>query len=211
VLLSRIIKEALRELESNYRRSEETYLTEGDVVASLLCSIRNLLSEDSGHLTVHAQLRPYKRTREGCMILKQVGKEIKWTAQTKANEGQLFDIAVTHLNTQHWRETHTKALEDQYRNQTTKKQGAELRYWRMLSCPVEAFKAAIEIKIRLWGNHQNIKSDIQKLAKLREVNNDCLAYCLVIDRAQNSRRVKELTEYAEKRNVHLSIPSFTTS
>lgn len=211
MLLGKIVERALVELEKDYRRFEETYLTEGDVVASLLCSLRNLLEKESGRLTVHAQLRPYKRTREGCMVLKEVKRKIEWAAQRKANEGTLLDVAVTDLNNEYWRETYTKALEDQHKNRNPRRSEIDLKYWRMLSCPVEAFKAAIEIKIRLWGNHQYIKRDIDKLAKLREMNKNCLAYCLVIDRKQNGRRVGELRKYAKNRNVHLTIPSFTDS
>jgi hypothetical protein len=170
--LKKDIERSIRQLIEDYRENELSYLTESDVVASLLGKLRERLGSDY----VHCELRPYDV--EGKFIS---GKPRKWS---KDGRGSLVDIAVI-------RKHQLKATIKEKRR----------KYWRYLSFPVESFTASIEVKIRTWRNKRNIRPDVDKLRLIKEANPDCLVYLLVLDRKASPEDIGKVRDYAKENHV----------
>ena len=76
-----------------------------------------------------------------------------------------------------------------------KDQGGSLRYWRILSYPLEAFRAAIMVKIRVKGNLLGIRKDIQVLRLLHKRNPECLPFLFICDRMSSEKNKAEIKRY----------------
>jgi len=82
-----------------------------------------------------------------------------------------------------------------------------LKYWRMLSYPVEAFRAVLEVKIRLSGIARHIEREhFPRLDAIQEKKEDCFLYYVVIDRCCNNRDCESLKKAKENyKEIYLEI------
>jgi len=192
-----IIKQSLQELEKKYCSNQKDFLTEADVVSFLISNLRKKIKEG---LRVHSQLRPFYQTEERYYVIKKEGETWGWRLQRKANEGAVFDVVVVDDYDRYFKQALEKARKDQ---------GAplNLKYWRMLSYPVEAFHAVLEVKIRLSGNVKEIgQVELPKLSAIQEKRN-CLLYYVVIDRCFKNEDRESLKKFEEnyKGRIYLEI------
>jgi hypothetical protein len=78
----------------------------------------------------------------------------------------------------------------------------------MLSYPVKAFRAVLEVKIRLSGNVKEIgQVEFPRLSAIREKKRDCLLYYVVIDRCCKNEDRESLKKFEEnyKGRIYLKI------
>lgn len=171
--LKSVIRQSIRELIEDYEDHEFSYLTEREVVASLLSGLRTRMDP----IAVHCEVRPYDD--RGKVIS---GEPLQW--MRKKGGGCTVDLAIVHKR--HLRQTVRKT---------------NRRYWRCLSFPVEAIRAAVEVKVRVWQNKRNIRPDIDKLHQILKANPKCFTYLVVLDRCASQSDLKKLHEYALRFDV----------
>lgn len=188
------IDKSLKELEKNYRQKERDFLTEADAVSTLFNILKDRLK--NANVAVHSQLRPFTQRNE-VIVFDRRRKGWYWKKQRVANEGAPFDLAIIDAGDKYWKRAEKKAMYDQ----RAKK---DLKYWRMLSYPIEAFLAAIEIKVRVWQNPPWIEKDINKLSAILKKNKKCLLYAVVLDRKANPKEVKKIEGLA-RRKKHVRV------
>jgi len=197
--MKELIETAIGNILTDYKKNEKRYTTEGDVVAHLFCELQKVF-EKREEIILHFQVRPFYKDEESKV---RVIKEGKWIEQPQANAGSVVDLAILTMgeNDKYWREAFQKAMKDQYKNKYKNKNG--LKYWRILSYPVEAFLAAIEIKVRVDKNKKRIFEDIDKLYCLKSKNPNCLSYILVLDRYASENILRSIEERAKEKEVTL--------
>jgi hypothetical protein len=183
MVLREIIEDSIEEILKDYKREERSYLTEGDVICRLFLALSHKLK-----VFVHSQMRPYARSGKDVLVI--INGE--WEKGNKANKGSLVDLAIIDTDEKFWKDAFKKAKNDQ---------GSKLRYWRILSYPVEAFLAAIEVKIRVRGNVSRIYKDIEKLVAIRKKNPKCLAYLVVLDRCATPEDLEKIGRRAANENI----------
>lgn len=140
--LTEIIENSIKELQKEYQNNKRKYLTEGDIVSTLFSKLDKMLVKTS--MSIHSQLRPYIGSPEDAYVI----QNDSWIKQDKANRGALVDLAIIDRNEVFWNESFEKAKKDQNSKQ--------LKYWRILSYPVKAFRAVIEVKIKVKRNKKRI-------------------------------------------------------
>jgi hypothetical protein len=205
------IKDSINELVIQYNRSPWSFTTESDVTNKLYSLLQGRL--DSEDAVIHSELRPFLRMSQGkepqYLVIKD-RKEPQWIGQEKANGGAMIDIVVVDGEERFRKEALEKATREQRNKEIMKlrRKGIEpiegslkLRYWRMLSYPVKAFRAAIEVKIKVSGNVSKIKNDVKKLRKIRDENRECRLYLLVLDRMAASKKLEDLKGFAKSHDV----------
>ncbi|MCK5291708.1 MAG: hypothetical protein KAR39_06805 [Thermoplasmata archaeon] len=170
--LKTTVERCIHELIRDYKDNELSYLTESDVVASLLSLLRMRLDSDS----VHCELRPYDSKKRYIS-----GKPHKWKKEAR---GCLVDIVI---------------LKKQGLKRVIRER--QRRYWRYLSFPVASFRASVEVKIRTWRNKRNIRADIDKLNLILRANPRCLVYLVVLDRYAPEADLMKVRDYAQKYKV----------
>ena len=195
VSIVEIVGEAVSQLCKKYLQREILYLSESDAVCSLF-SILNELSLSKG-LAIHSQLRPFYGSVDSAFIIKSdKNGKIEWQKQRKANEGAVVDLCVIDEDEKYWRKAYAKALRDQ--NATNR-----LKYWRILSYPVEALRVAVEVKVKVYRNIRRIRTDLDKLAKIGEKNPSCVLYLVVLDRAaEPTEALKQIKKYSKEHEVN---------
>jgi len=192
--LANIIEDAIKELINNYKKdrervSEKICLTENDVVCKLYSLLHGNLGEN---LEIHSELRPYIPKGENNVNV-DVIRNTGWEKQNGANEGAKIDLAIIDTIESYWKQAFKKAKKDQ---NWEKKEG--LKYWRILSYPLNAFRAVIEIKIKVRNNYPRIRRDIEKLKMIKKENPACLTYMVVLDRyAPFNKKAKEFLDEGE--------------
>ena len=154
-----IYKEIINQLAEKYRREENTFLTENDIVIHLA---HMLINEGK---TVHSELRPW------IPECNKIIKGDKWTELERLNRCVKVDVAVTDPNPEYLEQALTRI----------KGQRNQLKYWRILLYPLKGFKAVFEVKIRVEGNLKRIYKDIEKLNLMHRRNKDCntLSSCTI--------------------------------
>jgi hypothetical protein len=186
--LQTVIEESFKELAKKYGADPRGFLTETDVVSFLLCDLRKRL--ENQRLAVHSQLRPFWKDDGRYKVIKTRGW--RWDSQDKANDGAVFDLVIVDDDDKYFRQAVEKAKEDQ-------RCSNDLKYWRILSYPVQSFRAAIEVKIRLWQNIRFIeRNGFPKLCAIRKKNKDCLLYYLVCDQEARDEDISKLQEISKK-------------
>ncbi|MCD6474586.1 MAG: hypothetical protein J7K47_06780 [Thermoplasmata archaeon] len=197
--MKELIEKAIGNILTDYKKNEKRYTTEGDVVAHLFCELQKVFKKKE-EIILHSQVRPFDKDKESKV---RVIKEGKWIEQPQANAGSVVDLAILTMgeNDKYWEIAFEKAMKDQYKNKYKNKNG--LKYWRILSYPVEAFLAAIEIKVRVDNNKKRIFEDIDKLHCLKSKNPNCLTYMLVLDRYASKNILRSIEERAEEKEVPL--------
>ena len=112
----------------------------------------------------------------------------------------VVDLAILNMENKYWNKALDKAVKDQYGKNRVKK---SLKYWRILSYPVEAFLTVIEVKIRVSGNEERILKDVEKLYAIKKSNPKCLTYMVIADRCAPERILHNIRKYATKNKVEL--------
>jgi hypothetical protein len=188
----RTVKECVKQLQKHYDRDPTSYLTESDISFTLSSMLRKRKPSNS---QVHCELRPYIADHGEHFVI----RNCHWKKQRKANEGSTFDIAIVR-GTRFWKEALRKARKDQ--------KSDSLRYWRILSYPVESFLSAIEVKARVNGNIEGIKKDVDKLVALHSKNRYCFVCLVVMDRKAKQNDVKEILAHAKRHGsfLHTMLP-----
>ena len=151
---------------------------------------------------VHVGLRPYRKRSDEKLVLvakDSPSEEWGWKEQ-KPNSGAIVDVVVIDGKRKYFDQACT---DEKIKNKEC---------WRLVTYPLEAFAVCIEVKIRVSGNMDRIKKDINELRKIRETKKDCLVYFLVVDRKASIKSIKKIKELCDKNNVPLfkAIPSDQT-
>ena len=205
------IKESIQELVTEYNENPWSLITESDVT-NRLYSILQRRPVLKG-ISIHSELRPFQSKLQGKASLPFVIKDRKdphWVRQRKANDGAMIDLVLVDSDKRFENEAHKKAVLEQGKREIEKlirkglepvEDSLELRYWRMLSYPVKAFKAAIEAKIRVSGNMPKIRNDVKKLKKIKEENDECGLYLVVLDCKADDRKLREIRAFADEYKV----------
>lgn len=168
---------AIRKLIIEYSEATRFFMTESDVIMR----IHLLLCEEGvDRHQIHSELRPYRIKNREVQVLTGQG----WVKKGQ-NNGSKLDLSVIDISPNYWDMAYAMA---------PKTSSGQPRYWRFILCPCEAFEAAIEVKVRVGGNHTRIGRDIEELAWLHEENPDCLLYYIVLDKAASSRILDRVRE-----------------
>jgi hypothetical protein len=189
--LENALIESLKEIAEQYNDQESAFLTENDVVCKLFSILEKKLNRFT-NIQIHTEIRPFHGNEKDCNVIRGGA----WKKQGKvANVGEKIDIGIIESNNSYYERALAKAKIDQGTD--------DLNYWRILSYPVEALKAAIEVKIRVKNNSDGIKRDIEKLKKLNHIdpnnpNNDCLLFFLVLDRQAKESRLSQIKKKCPK-------------
>ena len=184
------INKSIIELRSDYERNQMNYFTENDLVSSLYTILNRNLDKKWG---LHSELRPYRINRKRMTL---DGKN-EWTEINlkSPSAGARVDLAVISRDEKYFEDAKTTAG-----NRFT-------RYWRLPLYPIEAFQAAIELKVRVSGNLRAIIKDIEKLSKIRLTNAQCQVFLLVFDRKGDPRTISEIRELAQANEINfISFP-----
>jgi hypothetical protein len=176
--LKQAIEESIEALvkEYNDEKNKELFMTESDVV----CRLYHVLFENSNldRTRIHSEIRPF--TEENGYTLVITGKSnYRWDKQLEheANKGCIIDLVLVDPKPNYFQMALRKAKRDQ-----DVVDADDLKYWRVLSYPVESFKAAIEIKIKVHANEGRLSKDVKKLKAIEEKNPNCLLYFVILDR-----------------------------
>ncbi len=185
------ILDALDKIRTDYNDNyHEKYFTESDVVIGLARHLANCNSDGAG---VHSELRPFFGDSKSREVIGS--KKSDWVHTDKTVEGACVDLAVVKYG------VHLKKA-------SSLKANIQTEYWRMPLYPVEGFKAAIEVKVRVKGNVHAIENDMKKLSLIRSKNNSCLCYVLILDALakdkQNNKLKKLMQEYLSKGIITVS-------
>lgn len=140
-------------------------------------------------LAIHSELRPYDFKKR-----KAIHDE-KWSDIKQVNHAAKFDLTLVETSEQYWYQAFQHILDHQSKNIKKKR----IRYWRFLVYPLRAFKAAIEFKIRVQGNKDNIMKDVKKLSLLHQKNTCCLKYLIILDRKASDRTIQTIIEEISQR------------
>jgi len=180
------VDRSIREVRDAYKRSERNFLTEADIVSSLIQALRKHVQCD--RIAIHSQLRPFLKKNGKVKVIgeersKDKSRKRRWIEQKRANKGARFDIALVSRDEKHWKKALENAKEDQ---------GGKLKYWRILSYPLEAFHAIVETKVRVSGNIDEIRGDIERLVMVRQENPRCLTFLVVMDKKAKSKDLERI-------------------
>jgi len=180
--IKEIINRCVEKITDNYEKKKEDYLTEGDVTSSLFCLLKDEMEKHNIEgLKIHRELRPYVKMENNSYVIKQVNGAIKWEQHKPKNSGAVVDIAII-------------KSEQEYFEQA--EEVAPKKYWRLLTYPLDAFVACIEVKIRVSGNISRIKKDIDKLCKIRDTIHDrgkeCFVHLVVLDSEVSDQSRKKI-------------------
>ena len=178
----------LKWVVKDYQRKKRSYLTENDVVMHIHARLAKMQFQTIG---IHSELRPFIIDGRNTKILKETAKnKINWVKQNKALEGARIDLSLIDQNDLHWESAFKKALKDQNREE-------KLRFWRILSYPCEAFRAMIEIKIRVDKNLGRIYKDISKFEAVQKENKECLKFLIILDRCASENNMEKIESTLE--------------
>ncbi len=187
-----MVRECLQNFGLSYNKSQQDFLTEGDSVSSLFCILKKEMERrDIKGFKIHRELRPYTEERDTKYVIKVEDKEAKWGKQETRNSGAVVDIVIVDDDMEYF-----EAARDY----------SPRKYWRILSYPLEAFVACIEVKIKVFGNNRRITKDIDKLCLIRETvaekfNRKCLVYMCVMDRRASSKSIRTVEDKCCQRGL----------
>jgi len=191
--LTKIVEQSISKLGENYLRNKRSYLTEADTVYDLFSVLRNNL--DLEKMRIHSELRPFYGEIDCPSVIRTIKGTTGWVMQKTALQGSLVDLSIIDVCEEHWNKAYKKAQKDQGLDDLE-----HLRFWRMLSYPVEAFRAIIEVKFKVYKNIGRIKKDIDKLDKIREKNHECLVYLVILDR--RAKKLGQIEKYSQEKNIN---------
>ncbi len=149
--LDSAIAAAIESVARRYSANPRGYLTESDLVVELASELKRRVRGWS--LRVHCGLRP----RWNDAVIRD-GAWVRLQMERRGPFGHAIDVAIIDDSDEPWE----KALE----------WVEGVKYWRVLSYPVEAFVAAIEVKVRVHNNLRRIRLDIESLRAMREANRE---------------------------------------
>jgi len=182
------IEKAIEKILEDYEKNKKKYTTEGDIICNLFAKLCDISWGEN--IIVHSQVRPFR----GEIGREEVIRNGEWNEpkNKKANSGSVIDLAIIDMSKDYWNKSIKKANIDQIGS--VRQDTNFLKYWRILSYPVEALRAAIEVKAKVRGNRDRIWKDIGKLIKIKEGNPDCLTYMIIADRRASSDRIQKIIE-----------------
>ena len=193
--LKKMVEKVIEEVLEDYEKDEDgkTYTTEGDIVSHIFARLSAPVGDRN--IKIHSQVRPFK----GEIGKEKVIRDGKWKDQQgKANAGSVVDLAILDMRDRYWKKALEKAIKDQFGEDRSE---GSLRYWRILSYPVEAFRVAIEVKIRVRGNKKKILKDVEKLCAIKRESPECLTYMVIADRCAPPNTISDIKEYAERNGI----------
>jgi len=188
-----MVEECLRKLVKSYEEHEEDFLTERDAVCTLFCMLKDEMKKGNEEgFKIHSELRPYIEGKNTNRVIKQVKGVVKWKEHKPKNSGAVVDIVIVSSKQKYFERA---------------KEFSSKKYWRLVTYPLEAFVACIEVKIRVSGNIKRIEKDIDKLCKIRDTKKNCLVYLVVVDRKASADSKKRIEKCCRKNGVPLNIVS----
>jgi hypothetical protein len=179
----------LKDFVWNYGNDAYPYelLTEGDAASLLFCILKNRMKDTKfSTFKIHSELRPFIEEENKHKVIKRKGAEWEWAEHEPENSGAVVDIVI---------------IDSDQEYEKTACEKSDGKYWRIVSYPLEAFHACIEVKIRVSGNIRNIEKDISKLCKIREHNKQCLVYLTVVDRKAKPGDIEKIKRKCLKRGL----------
>lgn len=189
--LKRDLDRLMKELVEKYEKCERLILTESDLVNRVFSMILRSGIPENHTLGIHTELRPF--------IGKEAIRGEKWQTVEPINYAAKCDLVLIDPATKFWSEAYSKVW-DYQTNHGEKRD--DLRYWRFLAYPVEAFRAVFEFKIRVKGNTRGIKKDIKKLCLIKCKNPDCLTYLVILDRKGTTKELQKIKNELETEEVY---------
>lgn len=159
-----------------------SYLSEADIVFEVYRQLVNdgTLAKffERRALDVHCEIRPYYESNglEYVSVKdKARGPGFFWVAQKLKNQGARVDLSITARNGAWLRKAESKAFSDQ---------GGKMKYWRILSHPIENILLFSEFK-----KTANIKDDILKLKCLHGKSPSAQKYIVSKQKGRGSEMV----------------------
>lgn len=204
------IENVIKRILKDYMENEKKYTTEGDAIAYLFSELIEVFKQNN--IIVHSQVRPFSyKIINGKISNEKIIKRGKWKKQNRANEGNIIDLAIITLgkNYEYWKIALEKAKKDQYKDKYEDKK--QLEYWRILSYPIEAFRSAIEVKVRVKGNKGRILDDIKTLYCLKNKNPKVLTYILILDKCAPKEMLQDIKQKAKEKEVKLYAAAYCLS
>ena len=178
-----LVEKCLRKLVRNYAKREEDFLTERDVVCALFCMLKEEMKKRNLRgLQVHSELRPYIKGTDTNRVIKQANGVVEWKEHKPRNSGAVVDAVIISTSQKYFDEAKENS------------QDVLEKYWRLVTYPLAAFVACVEVKIRVSGNINRIKSDIDKLRIIKDAKKNSLVYLVVVDhraKADNKRIIEK--------------------
>lgn len=211
--IRQIVDAAVTQLVNDYGLNAERgyYLTENDATCKLFAMLME--KSEQNKIGVHSELRPFcsgdrESEIENCQVIKEdIGGRMSWDYQGQdAKNGSRVDICLIAQDRRYLDKAILKAKIDQI-GPSLDRTRTDLKYWRILSYPVEAFRAAIEIKVKVHRNMTRIRKDIEKLAVLKQKNSQCLTYLVVLDRQADPKDIEKIRKIARKRDTEIKVHS----
>lgn len=181
------IENSVKDVIKDYNEHERNYLSESDVTFALMSRMKDNIINPI--FRIHMEARPFIKDENDLII----NKHFEWTKQEHAYDGQRDDIAI--IDDNFWDEVLLKAKRDQ------KRPNKSLKYWRLLSQPLESFKAVVEVKIKVHDNLDGINKDINKLWAIKKNNPNCIVLLVILDRCASARSLKTAKKYAKERGI----------
>lgn len=180
-----IIKRASK-LISDFNGKNLISISEADLVFEfyqLLISDPSIMGYlQSSKIDIHCEIRPYiyKGKSDFVVVKDKNTKKYFWKEQKVKNQGVRIDLGITTRSKDAIDRAYTKAVSDQR---------GKMRFWRILSHPVDNIIFFVEFK-----KNNNIKDDISKLECIHS-ENGCLGKYIIFHNNQYSDEIscKNLT------------------
>jgi len=190
--LQKDIDKILSKIVQEYKDNKRLILTESDLVNIVYSRIATSGIRDNHSVLIHSELRPIKGV--------EAIRDEKWQPVKPINYAKKVDLVLIDSAKKHWKEAYEYVKSYQTKDG---EKGSDLRYWRFLAYPVDAFKAVLEFKIRVNGNSSGIKKDIKKLSLIRCKKPDCLTYLVILDRKGRPSLMNKIIDESNTKNLRL--------
>jgi hypothetical protein len=193
--ITTIVRQCIDRIKRDYEDYREGFLTEGDATSSLFCKLKNVMRKHGvTELEIHRELRPYALDGAEAKVIRLVDGAVDWAIHEPKNAGAVVDLAIIERD-------------EKYFNEAEKTSSQE--YWRILSYPLDAFVACIEVKVRVAGNIRRIRKDIEKLDRIRNTlqkrGKNCLVHLMVLDRRAPDKSIRTIAAMCRKLSIEVTI------
>lgn len=192
-----IVNQCVGRVTRDYENYKEGFFTEGDATSSLFCILKDSIRKHyATKHEVHRELRPYISCGEEAetRVLRLVDGAVDWTTQKTKNTGAVVDLVIIERDEKYFDEAEKTSSQE---------------YWRILSYPLDAFVACIEVKVRVAGNIRRIRKDIEKLDRIRNTlqkrGKNCLVHLMVLDRRAPDKSIRTIAAMCRKLSIEVTI------
>jgi len=152
------IKKVSEDILKSFHGWQGNTLSEADIVFEIYSRFLEhdifMKFYNLGKVDIHLELRPFQKNAEQDLVIKDDSAQYAWMPQRLKNEGIRVDFTITRRD---------EFLINQALKKATKDQGNKMKYWRILSNPLESNIIFVEVK-----NDRNIKKDKAKLEILKK-------------------------------------------